>query len=792
MNKNKNIKTWLFYALLLFSFGIIAYFFIRKGQGLDVLMERGSKTLSDIDNGNSDSFIIFKTNTLKNLEEPAGLLLLQLIAILAVSRIVGFLFMKMKQPTVIGEILAGIMLGPSLLGYFFPDVFQFLFNPNSLDYLYILSQIGLILFMFTIGMDLDIDDLRKKLKDTFVISHSSIIIPFVMGIILAYIVYRDFSTPDSTFLSFSLFIGISMSITAFPVLARIIQEKGLTKTHLGTLTIASAANNDVTAWILLVAVIAIAQTGSFTSSIYTLLFSAGYIAVMLAIIRPFLKKIGNIYQNEELFNKSIFAFFILILIISAYTTQLLGIHALFGAFLAGVIMPPLPKFRKLMIDKVEDISVSLLLPLFFVYTGLRTQIGLVNTPQLWMLTGVFILVAIIGKLGGSAIPARIIGENWKDSLSLGALMNTRGLMELIVLNIGLEMGIIPPTIFVILVIMALVTTFITTPLLSVIEKIFPEKQKQEQISKEHALGVFKALIALGNPQNGSNLLRVAKTILNGAKNSLAVNVLHITAGTNVNPIYGEQFSVDSFLDVKAEAGKLNIPITTEYKVSDNVESEIIHTVNEEEYDFLLIGAGQALINTTFFEENSPFAKMKWLNHIINKITNDKTLFYPGTLIRDKTKYFIEQSSCSVGVFVNKNFTKITNILIVLSEIDDEFLLRYAKRILNINPEITVQVIDIHHILEKNKNSFETLNSLVSQFPQRVKISKITKLHSGNVNRYSFMMVSYPAWEHLIADECKALNDIPSTLIINKKKSRFNPKNASDNNLYMENTDFLDI
>lgn len=792
MNKNKNIKTWLFYGLLLFTFSIIAYFFIRKGQLIDVLLERGSKTISYLNNGSSQSYLLFKHNTLKNLEEPAGLLLLQLIAILAVSRIIGYLFIKMKQPTVLGEIIAGIMLGPSLFGYFFPETFHFLFNPNSLGYLYILSQIGLILFMFTIGMDLDIDDLRKKLKETFVISHSSIIIPFVMGIILAYTVYREFSTPTSNFLSFALFIGISMSITAFPVLARIIQEKGLSKTHLGTITIASAANNDVTAWILLVAVIAIAQTGSFISSLYTLLFSAIYIGVMLAVIRPFLKKIGNIYQNEELLNKSIFGFFILILIISAYTTQLLGIHALFGAFLAGVIMPTSQKFRKIMIDKVEDISVSLLLPLFFVYTGLRTQIGLVNTPQLWLLTGVFVVIAVLGKLGGSAIAARIVGESWKNSLSLGALMNTRGLMELIVLNIGLEMGIIPPTIFVILVIMALATTFFTTPLLSLIEKLFPEKHKQEQLSKEHALGVFKVLIALGNPENGRNLLRVAKTVLNGAKNSLAVNVLHITAGTDVNPIYGEQFSVDSFLGVKAEAEKLQVPITTEYRVSDNVEGEIIDTVNQEEYDFLLIGAGQSLINTTFFEENSPLAKIKWINNIINFITKDRTLFYPGTLIRDKTKYFIEQSNSSVGVFVNHNFVKVTNVLVVLSQESDDFLLRYAKRILRTNVESTIQILDMHHVLDKKSDSVDIIHKLNTQYPQRFKVSKITKLHSGMVNKFSLMMVSYQTWEQLLADECKALHDIPSTLIINKKKSRFGENNQEDSNNVDDFPEYLDI
>lgn len=788
MSRNKNILTWIFYTLLLLSISIIVYFLIKKGQSISNLTQANNI----FTNTKDGSFSIFKHNLLGNITESTGIILLQLIAILTFSRFFSYLCVKIGQPTVIGEIIAGIVLGPSLLGHLFPETFNFLFNPASLKSLYILSQVGLILFMFTVGMELNIGELRTKLKQTFIISQSSIVIPFVLGMTTAYFIYETYAPKNISFLSFALFVGISMSITAFPVLARIVQERDLTKTHLGTISIGSAAIDDVTAWILLVAVIAIAQSSTIAASLLTLLATVLYISVMMFVVRPFLKKIANIYQNAELMNKSIFAFFILLLILSSFVSQLLGIHALFGAFMAGLVMPPLPKFRKIMVDKVEDLSVTLLLPLFFVYTGLKTEIGLLNSPTLWFICAVLIFVAITGKFGGGTVAARIAGESWKNSLSLGILMNTRGLMELVVLNIGLEMGILPPVIFAMLVLMALTTTFMTTPMLSIIEKIFPEKQRQEQLSKEHALGVFKALIALGNPQNGSNLLRVAKTILNGAKNSLSINVLHITAGTDVNPIYGEQFSVDSFLNVKAEANELKIPITTEYKVSDNVEVEIIHTVNEEEYDFLLIGAGQALINTTFFEENSPLAKIKWLNHIINKITKDKTLFYPGTLIRDKTKYFIEQSDCSVGVFVNKNFTKITNILIVLSENEDEFLLRYAKRILNINPEITVQIIDIHHVLEKNIDSANTINTLITQFPQRVKISKITKLHSGNVNKFSFMMISYPAWEHLLADECKALNDIPSTLIINKKKSRFSPKNTPDNNLYVENTDFLDI
>ncbi|MFT3752492.1 MAG: cation:proton antiporter [Paludibacter sp.] len=498
-------------------------------------------------NGN---FGLFKLSILSNIAEPASMLLLQIISILIVSRIFGLLFAKMGQPTVIGEILAGIVLGPSLLGYFYPDAFHFLFAPKSLGNLYILSQIGLILFMFTIGMELNLNTLKDKIGETYVISHASILIPYFLGMLLAYFVYEEFAAGHTDFLSFALFIGISMSITAFPVLARIVQEKGLSKTHLGTIAIASAANDNVTAWCILAAVIAIAKTGSFVSSLYTILFSVLYVMFMLMLVRPFLKRVGEIYSNSEVLNKSIVAFLLLILILSAYATQLIGIHALFGAFLAGVVMPPLPNFRKLVIEKIEDVSVTLLLPLFFVFTGLRTEIGLLNTPYLWSICALFIAVAITGKFVGGAFTARILGENWKDSLSIGVLMNTRGLMELIVLNIGYEMGILPPPIFVMLVIMALVTTFMTTPALSLINWIFPQKNVAEEYIIQQAQGIFKAMIALGNPENGKTLLNVAKTVLDGTKNSLAVTVLHITPGTDTNPIYGEQFSVESFRGVK--------------------------------------------------------------------------------------------------------------------------------------------------------------------------------------------------------------------------------------------------
>jgi len=763
-------KTWSFFGITLLVFIILSYFLFHKAHQFDSMAP--AKALAG---SGGDNFSVFLTSVFHNIGEPAAMLLLQILAILIVSRIFGFIFVRLGQPTVIGEILAGIVLGPSLLGYFWPEAYHFLFSADSLSNIYIISQLGLVLFMFTIGMELDLSMLKNKMGVTFVISNSSIIFPYLLGMLLAYYLYPHFAANYTDFTSFALFIGISMSITAFPVLARIVQEKGLSKSHLGTISIASAAFNDVTAWCILAAVIAISKTGSFESSLYNILFSIVYVGLMFLVIKPFLKRISDIYKNSEVVNKSVFAFFLLVLIASAYTTQLIGIHALFGAFLAGVIMPPLPSFRKLIVDRLEDVSLTLLLPLFFVYTGLRTEIGLVNTPFLWAVCVLIILVAVVGKFVGSAFSARLLGENWKDSLSIGVLMNTRGLMELIVLNIGYEMGILPPPIFVMLVIMALVTTFMTTPIMTFIEKIFPEKINKEELIRQQAMGVFKALIALGNPENGKTLLNVAKTVLDGSKNSLAVNVLHITPGSDINPLYSDQYSTDSFKQIMEEANRLQIPIETEYKITDNIEQGIVRTANYNNYDFLLVGAGVSLSGIPFFKEQKIFTRNIWLNRFVNRISKTQAIFYPGTLIKDKTRYFIENSQCSVGVFVNRGFSKITTTMVLLQSESDGFLIRYARRLLRNNTEVSIFVMDVGNVLAKSSVLKQTLDELQKAFPNRLKSIKSSKNNALIISRFSFMLISYQAWIELSSSQNKELTAIPSTLIINKKTSRFGHK-----------------
>ena len=765
---NKHIKTWLFYLLMIVSFVVLTYILFTNAERFNVYEQQ----VSPIDSTSHSDFDSFQSSINHNLVEPLGLLLLQIIAILLVSRIVGWFFIKIGQPTVIGEILAGIILGPSLLGYFYPDTFQFLFAPESLGNLYILSQVGLVLFMFVIGMELNLGMLRNKMGSTYVISHASIIIPYFMGMLFAYFVYEEFAAGHTDFLSFALFIGISMSITAFPVLARIVQEKGLGKTHLGTVSIMAAAFNDVTAWCLLAAVIAIAKTGSFVSSLYTIGFSVVYVLFMFFVIRPFLKKIGSIYSNSEVLNKNVIAFIFLVLTLSAFATQVIGIHALFGAFLAGVIMPELPNFRKIIIEKMEDISLTLLLPLFFVYTGLRTEIGLLNTPHLWNITAILIAFAVVGKFAGSAIAARIVGENWRDSLSMGALMNTRGLMEIVVLNIGFEMGILPKPIFVMLVLMALVTTFMTTPLLAFIQKIFPHKDIQEEYRRQQAQGVFKVLISLGNPENGKVLLGVAKSTLDGAKNILSVTALHITPGTDTNPIYGEDYARESFKGILAASEQLAIAITCEHKVADNIEQGVVRTVNTENYDFLLVGAGVSLSGISFVKTHAYWEKFNLLNQLVSRVNRSRDIFYPGSLIKDKTKYFVEHSKCSVGIFINRNFNGIKDVVVLIQHETDDFLVRYAHRLLKNDGSIQLIIIDEQKLLLSTEAFRASYNELNKQYPNSIKLQRGNRNSYSYFGKYSLMLVSYSVWNQLTYTNSSKLENIPSTLIINKKPSRF--------------------
>lgn len=403
---------------------------------------------------------------LQNLHYPLARLLLQFLVVILATRLLGSLFARFAQPRVIGEITAGILLGPSLFGWVRPAASGFIFPTESLGTLQLFSQIGVCIFMFVVGLELDLGHLKQKARVVWVISNTGIIVPFLLGLGASVSLYPRFGSPATPFTPFALFMGIAMSITAFPVLVRILKDRGMAKTPLGTMAIACAAVDDATAWAILALVIAITQASGLSSAVLNLGLVLGFVAAMLLVVRPRLSDWLGVDNVEETQARGAIGAVLLFMTASALMTELMGIHALFGAFLAGVVMPQKKEFREYLTLQLGNFSAVFLLPLFFAFSGLRTHLGLLSDLRSWLICVGIIAVAMTGKLGGVMLASRFMGISWKDSFSLGALMNTRGLVELVALNIGYDLGILPPAIFTMMVLMALMTTFITGPLLN--------------------------------------------------------------------------------------------------------------------------------------------------------------------------------------------------------------------------------------------------------------------------------------------------------------------------------------
>lgn len=410
-------------------------------------------------------------------------LVLQIAVILVAARVVGFLFQKINQPQVMGEMVAGILLGPSLLGWVAPGVSAALFPPASLSYLNALSQVGLVVFMFVVGLALDPSELKGYGHAAVLTSHVSIVAPFCLGGLTALYLYPRLSDDGVTFTGFALFMGSAMSITAFPVLARILSERGLVRSRMGTMAIACAAVDDVTGWCILAYIVVLVRVShSGHPAWVTIAGSLAYVALMLFGVRRILPAFERAFRKRDRLSDDLVAVIVVLVLTSALATEWLGIHLLFGAFLMGAIMPKTPEFTRYLLHKFESVTVVLLLPLFFAFTGLRTRIGVGGGGSIWLYSAIVIVVAITGKLGGSMLAARLAGMPWRESASLGILMNTRGLMELVILNIGLDIGVISPVMFSIMVLMALVTTFMTTPLL---EWVYPARLFRAQLDEVH-------------------------------------------------------------------------------------------------------------------------------------------------------------------------------------------------------------------------------------------------------------------------------------------------------------------
>ena len=713
MRKNTSI-----YFIIVSIFGVCLWQILERGRTLETLK---------LSTSNFQFPILQKTGSLLqdfaiNVHHPLTILLLQILIIIIAARLLGWLMVKIGQPTVIGEIIAGILLGPSLMGWWLPNFSAFLFPLTSVSNLQFLSQIGLILFMFVIGMELDLDTLKKSAKDALVISHAGIIFSYFLGVCLAYFLYQTYAPPNIPFLAFGLFMGNAMSITAFPVLARIIQERGLTRTAIGILVISCAAIDDITAWCILAVVIAVVKAGSIGGSFLTIIFSAIYLGLMIYLVRPFLNRLANRFFSLETLSKPIVAFIFIILLVSSYSTEVIGIHALFGAFIAGVVMPSKAEFRHVFTNKIEDISQVLLLPLFFVLTGLRTQIGLLNDTSLWGMCALIIAVAITGKFLGTGLTARLMGQSWRNSFIIGTLMNTRGLMELVVLNIGYDLGILSPTLFSMFVLMALITTFITGPALDLINyfsredgrwtnsddrrwtmddgkttaDIFPSSIENPSSIVHRPLSV---LISFGQPKAGERLLQLADELCWADRNiSGNIHALHLTPSADISITEATIFEKEGFTPILAEARERDIILQTHYKATNNLNQEIIRYANNGNFNLMLVGSSRPLFS------------------------DDET--------GGKVHEFFGGINCPIGVLIDRGFSEIKNVLVIQDD----------------------SPINIADLLKK----FREKNNVIIISPENL---------GATVKNFNLVAINLSAWEKIRATHRDILNNFPSVLII---------------------------
>ena len=439
---------WLFYGLMIVA-TVAAFFLIR----------RYGETLSAPAAPSADS----SARVVGSRNEALLHLLLALAAVITLGQVLARLFARFSQPPVIGEMLAGILLGPSLIG----EKASALILPGSVaPYLSVVAQLGVILYMFTVGLELDTGILRNRAHATVATSHASILAPFLLGSLLALDLYPRLSNSSVPFTSFALFLGLAMSITAFPVLARILTDRNMSRTQLGIVALSCAAADDVTAWCLLALVVGVTRA-EVGGALLVPVGALAFILLMFFVVRPVMKRVSSRWADERLPRETV-ALVLVALLASTMATELIGIHAIFGAFLLGAVIPHDSAIARSFIRQLEHVVAILFLPAFFAFTGMRTRIDLVTGGSQWLICALIIAVATVGKFGGSAIAARLTGMDWRMSAALGTLMNTRGLMELVVLNIGLDLKVISPTLFSMMVVMALVTTVATSPVLRVL------------------------------------------------------------------------------------------------------------------------------------------------------------------------------------------------------------------------------------------------------------------------------------------------------------------------------------
>jgi Kef-type K+ transport system membrane component KefB len=583
--------------------------------------------------------------------------------------------------------------------------------------------------MFIVGMELDLKVLRKRAADAAIVSYASILIPFFLGTGLALYIYQEFAPANISFTAFALFLGISMSITAFPVLARIVLERGMARSPIGTMALTSAATGDVMAWCILAIVIAIVKAGVITGALMTIALSVIFVAFMLYAVRPLLNRVASHYMTRETISKPIVALIFGVLFLSSYLAELIGIHALFGAFLAGVIIPSKTQFRHILAQKLEDVSLVLLLPLFFVFTGLRTQVGLLNSGHLWGVCAIIILVAIVGKFLGSALTSKMTGQPWKDSLIIGALMNTRGLMEMVVLNIGYELGILNPEIFTMLVIMALTTTFMTGPAIDTIEFFF--NRKERRLNKMAGMA-YHLLISFGSPRSGSRLLELAVQLglKNGPKNK--ITALHLSPSADISMNEARVFELEGFRPIVETARSLDTEIKTEYRSTNDVSREIIQFANGGTFSLMLVGSSRQLFS---HEETG-----------------------------GKVRFLAEDIVCPVAVLIDRGFNNIHKATLIVDDLSEQYISEILRHFMSDTLNELV-ILDKHNLLDNDSNLWGIRNEHNAARIRRM----VASINECTVPEGTeLLIVSMQYWNEAKQRNEDWINYAPSILVVSAK------------------------
>ncbi|GAP95592.1 cation:proton antiporter [Leptolyngbya sp. NIES-2104] len=619
--------------------------------------------------------------------------LIQILLVIGLSRLIGLGFRRLNQPLVIGEIVAGIMLGPSLFGMIAPNVAAWIFPPETIPFLGVLSQIGLIFFMFLIGLELDPKYLKNGLNVAILVSHVSILVPFSLGALASLLLYPLVSCDGVSFTAFALFLGAAMSITAFPVLARIITENNLQNTRLGALALTCAAVDDVTAWCLLALAIAVTRYNNMIAAIPTIIEAIAYIALMFTVGRLVLKQFAVLYDRKGKLTQTVLASIYMVVVISALITELIGIHLIFGAFLVGVTMPKHPGLTRELAQKTEDFVLTFLLPVFFAYSGLRTQVGLLNRPVLWGLCAIVVAVAIIGKYVGTYVAARVSGVEKREASALGWLMNTRGLTELIVLNIGLSLNVISPLLFTMLVIMALVTTFMTSPLL---EMIYPKQQiRQNQINQPDVSDQYHVLVPIANPTTQRGLIELAMSIAIGNSSNAIVTPLSLI-----------QLDQDYVYESLPSEANRQIALTNEKLQA------LIQTLEPADYRHLVRPIVQ--VDRDVARATTQIAMRDRANLIL--VGWHRPAFHSNRL-GGRVGELLTMAPVDVAVFVDRHSTKLENLLLpYVPNLHTDLGLELALRLLINRDQTRLKILRVQPFSELSSE----FNALLDRLPNRVR------------------------------------------------------------------------